>query len=54
MLEIAGANSPLSAVWFNPHSGQRTAAGSLVNGTAPLAPPADWGSAPLVLHLKAR
>ena len=51
-LEIAGAKSPLKGEWFNPHTGKRTAAGSLDNGTANLTPPADWGKAPLVLHLK--
>jgi hypothetical protein len=51
-LEIAGAKSPLKGGWFNPHSGKRTAAGSFDNGTANLTPPADWGKAPLVLHLK--
>ena len=51
-LEIAGAKSPLPGEWFNPHTGQRAAAGSFRNGTASLTPPADWGSAPLVLHLK--
>ena len=50
-LEIAGATSPLKAEWFNPHTGRRTAAGSLPNGTASLTPPAAWGQAPLVLHV---
>ena len=51
-LEIAGAKSPLKGEWFNPQTGKRTAAGSFDNGTANLTPPADWGKAPLVLHLK--
>ncbi len=49
-LEIAGAKSPLTAEWFNPFTGKRTAAGTLNNGTAKLTPPADWDNAPLVLH----
>jgi hypothetical protein len=51
-LEIAGANSPLKGEWFNPRTGKRSAAGSFANGTASLAPPADWDPAPIVLHLK--
>jgi len=50
-LEIAGAKSPLKSEWFNPHTGKYTAAGSLNNGTANLTPLADWGNAPLVLHV---
>lgn len=53
-LEIAGAKSPLKAEWFNPHSGQRTSAGLLENGTITLTPPTDWGRVPAVLHLKGR
>jgi hypothetical protein len=53
-IEIAGAKSPLKAEWFNPHTGKRTAAGSLSNGSAKLTPPADWGNAPLVLHVRVR
>jgi hypothetical protein len=49
-LEITGAQSPLQAEWFNPHTGRRTAAGSLRNGTTNLTPPAAWGQTPLVLH----
>ncbi|MGB8169484.1 MAG: DUF4038 domain-containing protein [Chthoniobacteraceae bacterium] len=49
-LEITGAKSPLEAEWFNPHTGKRTSAGTLNNGTTKLTPPADWGNAPLVLH----
>jgi len=52
-LQITGAKAPLPAEWFHPHTGQRTAAGSFTNGTASLTPPAGWGSAPLVLHLRA-
>jgi hypothetical protein len=52
-LDIADAKSPLQAEWFNPHTGKRADAGSFANGTASLTPPADWGTAPLVLHLKA-
>jgi hypothetical protein len=50
-LEIGGAQSPLKAEWFNPRTGTRTPAAPLKNGTASLAPPADWGNAPLVLHV---
>jgi hypothetical protein len=51
-LVIAQAKSPLKAEWFNPHTGKRSDAGSFTNGTANLTPPADWGTAPLVLHLR--
>ena len=51
-LEIAGAASPLAGAWFNPHTGRRTAAGTFANGKASITPPADWGGAPLVLHLR--
>jgi hypothetical protein len=51
-LEIAGATAPLLAEWFNPFTGKKTAAGSYGNGTAKFNPPPDWGSAPLVLHLR--
>ena len=50
-LEITGAKSSLTAEWFNPFTGRQTAAGSLNNGTAKLTPPANWGSAPLVLRV---
>ncbi len=46
-LEIAGATSPLQAEWFHPHTGERTSAGTLSNGTAQLTPPDNWGSAHL-------
>lgn len=52
-LEIAGAKAPLQAEWFNPHSGKRTPAAPLDNGTAKLTPPSEWGNAPLVLHVAA-
>ena len=52
-LQITGAKSPLPAAWFNPHTGRRTAAGAVANGTANFTPPTNWGSAPLVLHLRA-
>ena len=51
-LDIAGVTKPLTAEWFNPHTGTRTAAGSYENGTANFTPPPNWGNAPLVLHLK--
>ncbi len=51
-LEIKGAPAALAATWFNPHTGARTPAGSFSNGTAHIAPPANWGTAPLVLHLR--
>ncbi len=53
-LETSGAKAPLKAEWFNPHTRNRTAASSLINGTASLTPPVDWGNAPLVMHLRAR
>jgi hypothetical protein len=52
-LAIASVKLPLQAAWFHPHTGNRTAAGSFTNGTATFTPPAGWGSAPLVLHLRA-
>ena len=52
-LDIADATSPLQAEWFNPRTGQRSDAGSFSNGAASLTPPAGWGNAPLVLHLRA-
>jgi hypothetical protein len=53
-LEIAGAAAPLPGEWFNPRTGKTTSAGSFGNGTASLTPPAGWGDAPIVLHLKAK
>ena len=53
-LEITGAAAPLAARWFNPFTGKFLDAGSLSNGTARLTPPAGWGDAPLVLHLKSK
>lgn len=50
-LEITGAKAALKAEWFNPHTGKRTGAGELNDGNASLTPPADWGEAPLVLHV---
>lgn len=52
-LKIAGAKSPMTAEWFNSHTGRRIAAGSFNNGVANLTPPAAWGKAPLVLHVQA-
>ncbi len=51
-LEISGAASPLTAEWFNPHTGSRTVAGSISNGTSSLKPPDSWGKVPLVLHVR--
>lgn len=53
-LEIADAPAPLRAQWFNSFTGKSTAAGSFDNGTARLTPPAAWGDAPVVLHLKSK
>ena len=53
-LEIAGAAAPLTAEWFNLFTGKMTSAGSYGNGKAEFTPPADWGSAPLVLHVRAK
>ncbi len=50
-LEIAGAEAPLAAEWFNPQTGKRSAAGTFGNGPASFVPPTEWGAAPLVLHL---
>ena len=43
----------VTRVVFNPRTGQHTAASSFNNGSANLTPPANWGTAPLILHLKA-
>ena len=51
-VEIAKADSGLTGEWFNPMTGKRSAAGQFQNGTSKLLPPADWGDAPLVLHLR--
>ena len=53
-LDIRNAAAKLSAEWFNPFIGLKTAAGSQEGGTAEFNPPADWGSAPIILHLKAK
>ena len=53
-LTVAGASSPLWAEWFNPYTGQHRSAHDIGNGTAQLAPPVDWGTGPLVLHLWAK
>ena len=53
-LEIAGAKSPLAAQWFNPQTGKFSAAGAFENGRGSFTPPDGWGSAPQVLHLKAK
>jgi hypothetical protein len=53
-LEITGAAGKLAGEWFNPFTGKTTAAGSFGNGKASLTPPAGWGNAPFVLHLKAK
>ncbi len=53
-LKIAAAAAPLDARWFNPFTGKFSDAGSFGNGTASLKPPAKWGDAPVVLHLKAK
>lgn len=51
-LAISGATEKLIGNWFNPFTGHTTPAGTFANGTARLTPPADWGDAPLVLHLQ--
>jgi hypothetical protein len=53
-LEISSADRNLTGQWYNLFTGKRTQAGSFGNGQASLMPPADWGDAPVVLHLKAR
>ncbi|MGA0029766.1 MAG: DUF5060 domain-containing protein [Opitutales bacterium] len=53
-LEIAGAKAAWKADWIDTRTGKRVAADPIENGTARLAPPADWGDSPLVLHVKAR
>ena len=53
-LEISGAAGKLAGEWFNPFTGKTTEAGLFGNGKASLTPPAGWGNAPVVLHLKTR
>ncbi len=53
-LNIANAKSKLIGEWSNPFTGQRSDAGNFENGPAELTPPANWGAAPLVLHLKVK
>lgn len=53
-LKVASAPSPLRAQWFNPHTGQHHGAGEISNGTVQFRPPANWGIAPVVLHLRAK
>lgn len=53
-LTITGATAPLTGDWFNPFTGERTAAGHFNNGTASLTPPAGWSEAPLGLHLRGK
>lgn len=51
-LEISNAKSMLQAEWFNLRTGNRTTATLIGNGIVTLAPPADWGNVPLVLHVR--
>jgi len=53
-LEISGGAGKLAGEWFNPFTGKTTEAGSFGDGKASLTPPASWGDAPVVLHLKAK
>jgi len=50
-LRLEGCREPLKAQWYQPFTGNRKDAGNLVNGTAQLAPPSDWGSGPVALHV---
>ena len=53
-LRLEGLKTPLTGEWFSPHTGQRIAAGKLGNGLQSLTPPANWGAAPVVLHVSQR
>jgi len=50
-LKIEGATAPLAVEWYRPLTGERRAAGTVENGRAALAPPADWSSGPVALHV---
>ena len=41
----------LPARWFHPHTGHYSDAGTLSQGQNQLAPPGNWGDAPVVLHV---
>ena len=50
-LKLEGLSAPLKAEWYQPLTGQRQEAGVFTNGTPQLQPPADWGAAPVALHV---
>jgi hypothetical protein len=52
ILRINNAAENLTAEWFNPFTGKTQTAGSYENGLAKINPPEDWGSSPVILHLK--
>lgn len=50
-LTLRGAAGVLKAEWFNPFTAQRHDAGK-VSEASELTPPAEWGSGPVVLHVR--
>ena len=44
----------MTGEWFNPWTGQRSAAGTFGNGTVTLTPPENANNALIVLHIKVR
>jgi hypothetical protein len=51
-LNICHSAGKLVAEWFNPFTGKTKDAGSYGNGFVNINPPKDWGSTPVILHLK--
>jgi hypothetical protein len=53
-LKLNGAGKMLTAEWFHPFTGRTAPLGNLDLSSAQLVPPAAWGDAPVVLHVKAQ
>jgi len=51
-LNISSAKGNLTGEWFNPYTGKTYSAGTFDNGTVKINPPDNWGSDPVILHLK--
>ncbi|HUT94648.1 MAG TPA: DUF4038 domain-containing protein [Thermoguttaceae bacterium] len=50
-LKLRGTVGSLSAQWYQPLTGQWVQAGTFADGEHELAPPAEWGDGPVVLHV---
>ncbi len=48
-LQIAGADGPLAAEWFNPLTGERQVADAVADGDVSFTPP--WSEGPVALHV---